>query len=111
MLIDTKVSNNVLFINLEGEIDNYTSNIIRTEIDKIYNSSRIHHMIFNFEKVTFMDSAGVGLLIGRYRTVVMGGGKVALVKVRPEIDKVMNLSGIYKLMKNFEDENTAVSNL
>ncbi|OOB78128.1 MAG: anti-sigma F factor antagonist [Epulopiscium sp. Nuni2H_MBin003] len=111
MSIDTKVQNNILVVNLEGEIDHHTSTVIREEVDKIYNTSRLNHIIFNFEKVTFMDSSGVGLLIGRYRMVTMAGGKIGLVKVKSELDKVMNLSGVYKLMKRFEDESVAISHL
>ncbi|OON99941.1 MAG: anti-anti-sigma factor [Epulopiscium sp. Nele67-Bin004] len=111
MNIKTEIKNNVLFVYLEGEIDHHTSVEIKEIVDRLYASNRLTHILFDFEDVTFMDSSGVGLLIGRYRNAMIGGGKVALIKVKPEIDKLMNLSGIYKLMKKYEDEQNAVANL
>ncbi len=71
----------------------------------------IKHIIFDFRDTKFMDSSGIGLLMGRYRNVIITGGKVVLIKVKPEIDKVMHLSGIYKLMKNYTDEKDALTHL
>ncbi|OON93913.1 MAG: anti-sigma F factor antagonist [Candidatus Epulonipiscioides saccharophilum] len=111
MCLDAKINKNTLFVNLDGEIDHHTSTSIRSEIDKLYDSSRISNIIFNFENVTFMDSSGVGLLMGRFRNATIGGGKVALIKVPKEIDKILNISGIYKLMNKFDDEEKALTHL
>ncbi len=111
MDIKTMIKNNILLVDLEGEIDHHTSVQIKEEVDRLYLSNRLSHILFNFEKVTFMDSSGVGLLMGRYRNTVISGGKVVLVKVSPEVDKVMNLSGIYKLMKTYQSENEAIAHL
>ncbi len=107
----TKVRNNVLFVMLEGEIDSYSASHIREEVDRLFQINRLTHIIFDFENVTFMDSSGVGLLMGRYRTVSIGGGQVIIIKVRPEVDKIMKLSGIYKLIKNYTDEKDALAHL
>ncbi|WP_010165888.1 anti-sigma F factor antagonist [Candidatus Epulonipiscium viviparus] len=111
MCLEAQINKNTLFINLDGEIDHHTSTGIRSEIDKLYDSSRISNIIFNFENVTFMDSSGVGLLMGRFRNVTISGGRVALVRVPKEIDKILNISGIYKLMNKFDDEEKALNHL
>ncbi|OOB79707.1 MAG: anti-anti-sigma factor [Epulopiscium sp. Nele67-Bin001] len=107
----TQIKNNVLCVTLDGEIDSYTASHIREEVDRLFQINRLTHIIFDFENVTFMDSSGIGLLMGRYRNVAIGGGQVVLIKVRPEIDKVMKLSGIYKLIKNYTDEKDALAHL
>ena len=54
--------------------------------------------IFDFSGVTFMDSAGIGMVIGRYKMVAMLGGKVAMINVKPSIKKVFEMSGILKII-------------
>ncbi|ONI37825.1 anti-sigma F factor antagonist [Candidatus Epulonipiscium fishelsonii] len=109
--MDTNIKDNVLFVNLVGELDHHTATSIREEIDRIYQGNRVKHIVFDFEKVGFMDSSGIGLLMGRYRNASIVGGKVMLIKVKPEINKVLNLSGIYKLMNCYANEEEAVANL
>ncbi|ONI44867.1 anti-anti-sigma factor [Epulopiscium sp. SCG-B10WGA-EpuloA2] len=111
MCLESKINKNTLFIKLEGEIDHHTSTNMRNKIDKLYDSARISNIVFDFERVTFMDSSGVGLLMGRFRNATIGGGKVALVRVPKEIDKILNISGIYRLMSKFEDETKALTYL
>ncbi len=111
LCMSTQIRNNILFVTLDGEIDSYTASHIREEVDRLFQINRLSHIIFDFENVTFMDSSGIGLLMGRYRNVSIGGGQVILIKVRPEIDKVMKLSGLYKLIKNYTDEKDALAHL
>ncbi len=110
-ILRTEIKNNILFVYLEGEIDHHTSVDIKATVDKLYQINRLTHILFNFENVTFMDSSGIGLIIGRYKNTVVSGGKVVLVQVKPEVNKILQLSGIYKLMKKYEDEQTAIQHL
>ncbi len=111
MDIKMEIKENILCVGLSGEIDHHTCATIKTDVDQIYQSNRVTHILFDFENVTFMDSSGVGLLMGRYRNALMSGGKVVMVKVRPEVDKIMKLSGIYKLITNYSDEKDAIAHL
>ena len=56
-------------------------------------------VIFDFNSVTFMDSAGIGLIIGRYRIVNMLGGTIEIANVTDSIRRVLELSGILKIIK------------
>lgn len=55
-------------------------------------------ILFDFNQVTFMDSAGIGMLIGRYKMVKMLGGTAELVNVKPSIKKIFEMSGVLKII-------------
>ena len=108
MKMESYVQGDTLIIELVGEIDHHTSITLREWVDREYQRSRVKNILFNFKKVKFMDSSGIGMLMGRYRNVAICGGKVALMHVGDPIDKILELAGIYKLMKNYKDEQTAL---
>lgn len=54
--------------------------------------------VFDFDKVTFMDSAGIGMLIGRYKVARMLGGSVELINVSPGIKKIFEMCGVLKII-------------
>ena len=63
-------------------------------------------VIFDFNNVSFMDSAGIGMLLGRYKNTVMLGGKVEIVNVNKNIKKILEMSGILKIIP-IREENIA----
>lgn len=82
---------------LDGEIDHHCApelrNLIDVEIDRCHPES----LILDFGEVTFMDSSGIGLVMGRYRLMKNIGGKVALQNTPVHIKKVMRLAGLDRL--------------
>ena len=60
-------------------------------------------VIFDFNSVSFMDSAGIGLLLGRYKIVNMLGGEVALINVKKSVKKVLDMCGILKLIHIYDN--------
>ena len=55
-------------------------------------------VMFDFSKVSFMDSAGIGLLIGRYKLIKLLGGNVEIINTNKSIEKVLEMSGIVKII-------------
>ncbi len=88
-----------LFVELPGELDHPATDLIRRESDSIMARSYIREIVFDFTKTTFMDSSGVGLIMGRYRALGMRMGCVRAVHVNSHIDKLLHLSGIHKYME------------
>lgn len=84
---------------LSGEIDHHNALALRTEIDEALQRQRPSILRLDFNDVTFMDSSGVGLVMGRYRTVQTFGGRLEAVNLSPQIYKVFKLSGLEKLAK------------
>ena len=100
-----------LIVKIEGEVDHHTSVEIREEVDREYQRKRARNIIFDFSNIQFMDSSGIGVLMGRYRNVMILGGNVGLCCVRPQVDRVLAISGIYKIIKNYNSIEDAIENL
>lgn len=82
-----------------GEIDHHNAGELRERIDEAIYVFKPLNVLIDFSKVTFMDSSGIGLIMGRYRTAKAIGGKV-FVKVKDErIKKLLMLSGIDKIVE------------
>ncbi|HHX60851.1 MAG TPA: anti-sigma F factor antagonist [Epulopiscium sp.] len=100
-----------LIVTIEGEVDHHTSVEIRERVDREYQRRRTRNIIFDFSNIRFMDSSGIGVLMGRYRNVMILGGSVALYGVGDQVDRVLSISGIYKIMKNYDSIDEAIVNL
>jgi len=79
---------------LDGEIDQHCAVSIRNEIDLAVEACRPENLILDFGEVTFMDSSGIGLVMGRYQTMKSIGGRVSLQNTPVHIRKVMRLAGL-----------------
>ncbi|MGN1089460.1 MAG: anti-sigma factor antagonist [Huintestinicola sp.] len=79
---------------LDGELDHHCAPSIRSEIDIAVNDVRPEDLILDFGEVTFMDSSGIGLVMGRYQLMKNMGGRVSLQNTPMHIKKVMRLAGL-----------------
>lgn len=84
----------VLTAKLSGELDHHRCEVIRKKIDARAESERPRTLVLDFENVGFMDSSGVGLVMGRYRHISLIGGKLSVVNVPESILRVFRLSGL-----------------
>ena len=97
----------LLVLKLTEEIDECTVQKIRRKADYEIERHMPRKVIFDFNSVTFMDSAGIGLIIGRYRIANMLGGTVEIANVTDSIKRVLELSGLLKIIKVTELEEMA----
>lgn len=88
-----------LKIMLPMELDHPVSDRIRKETDVIIRDSYIKTMVFDFKNTNFMDSSGIGVIMGRYRALGMRNGCIRAVNVNSHIDKLLHLSGIHKYIE------------
>lgn len=79
---------------IDGEIDHHCAPAIRNEIDMAVENCHPENLIIDFGEVTFMDSSGIGLVMGRYQVMKNLGGKVCLENTPLHIKKVMRLAGL-----------------
>lgn len=84
---------------LTGEIDHHTAANIRKLIDEETDKLLPQVLVLDFSAVTFMDSSGVGLVMGRYRNVSAHGGRLEAVNLPPWCYKIMKMSGLEKIAK------------
>ena len=83
---------------LAGALDMASCPGIREEIDTLLDRHRGRHLVLDLSRVTFLDSSGVGLLLGRFRRLQGRGLTLRLVGVRPALDRVLRLSGLHGIM-------------
>jgi stage II sporulation protein AA (anti-sigma F factor antagonist) len=107
--IKLKKVEDIILIYLEGEIDHHKTGIIRDDIDSCLGN--IKKIVFNFNSVTFMDSSGVGLILGRYRKVNKIGGKVAVINLNHKIKRIFEISGLFNFIQQYENEIEAIEKM
>ncbi|MCH5303227.1 MAG: anti-sigma factor antagonist [Ruminococcus sp.] len=96
-MIQTDYKNDVLTVYLNGEIDHNRAANIRTTIDSRINSLRPRRLELDFSKVSFMDSSGIGLIMGRYRAVGLVGGELKITNIPENLSRIIELSGVTSL--------------
>ncbi len=79
---------------LSGDIDHHAAREIRTELDDVIARSRPELLILDMENVGFMDSSGIGLILGRSRALRAVGGELLVKNARREIAEVIRISGL-----------------
>lgn len=82
---------------LIGEIDHHSAKAIREEIDTTVQQSETTELVLDFRDVTFMDSSGIGLVMGRYALMQQMGGVLRVTGQSSHIKKVMRLAGLDRL--------------
>jgi len=82
---------------LVGELDHHSAERARRVLDHLLRDISVRELALDFSGLTFMDSAGLGVVLGRYRTLHARGGKVLLLGVSRSIDRIFRMSGIYAL--------------
>ena len=105
MYIGFEKKNDILIVNLSGELDHNSAESVRVKEDNITK------IILNFSGVTFMDSSGIGAVIGRYKKVSNIGGKLCVAEVNKNVDKIFDLAGLYKIIKKYSNVNEAVMSI
>lgn len=93
-----EINKGVLSVKLDGELDHATASAIRGKLDEVIKAGGYNMIVFDFSELQFMDSTGVGLLLGRYKTAKSLSKPIAILKPTPPIDKVLKVSGIYSIM-------------
>lgn len=88
----------LLIFKITDEIDDFSVQKIRRRADYEIERYMPKKVIFDFDRVTFMDSAGIGLIIGRYKFAKMLGGTVELANLTSSIKKIFEMSGILRLI-------------
>ena len=88
----------MLYVQITEEIDHHTTEKLRRKMDYEIERYMPKRVVFDFDSVTFMDSAGIGLLIGRYKLAKMLGGSTRIVNASKSIKKVLEMSGVVRII-------------
>ncbi len=99
MAVVLENENSCLIARLSGELDHHSVRSIREEIDTAVTEQQPSKLALDFREVTFMDSSGIGLILGRCKVMCGIGGTTVVWSPPPHIKRVMRLSGIERLAR------------
>lgn len=97
------IQKNCLFVFLPAEIDHNIVSELQLQIDRGLMDERVKHLVFDYEKTTFMDSSGIGLVVGRHQKISKVGGQLLAIHLNERIKKIMQLAGIEKYVYIVEE--------
>jgi len=106
-----EVIGNKLIVTMSGELDHHVAKSIRIEVDELILKKRTKNLIFDMSQLKFMDSSGIGVILGRYKNITNIGGKVAVVNVSDRVDRIFSMTGLYKVINKYENMSTALKHL
>ncbi len=99
---DFKVIDHCLMIRLPEEIDHHKSAYICERADRLILNDEVNNVVFDFEDTRFMDSSGIGIILGRYKKISCFGGKVYAIHADRQIKRILLVSGLSKIVEIME---------
>ena len=93
---------NYLCVRLPEEIDHHKSAYICENADKLILGEKVNNVVFDFEDTRFMDSSGIGIIMGRYKKIACFGGKVFVIHADRQIKRILHMSGLNKVIEIME---------
>ena len=98
MNIGFSSENNTLYIHMKGELDDCASNYARSIIDENLKNCTFKNVVFDMSDLKFMDSTGIGVLIGRYKYLKNRNINTYIANTSGTIEKIFKMSGIFEIM-------------
>lgn len=105
------VKKDILILRLKGELDDVSVSDLRTRISNYIDSYKINHLVLNLGELTFLDSSGIGFIIGRYHQLRKRNGDITISNVNSKIDRIIYISGLAKICKIRENEEAVLLSL
>lgn len=100
---------NVVTVFMDGEIDHCSAKGLREKIESAISDQGVMQLRLDFSRVTFMDSSGVGMLIGRYRTMAQRGGTVTAVNLNASMERLFRFAGLHRIIAIEETKEEAAN--
>ena len=84
---------------ITGELDQCSAQNIRRELDRLIEDPTVRRLVLDFRGMPFMDSSGIGVILGRYRALSRRGGSVAVTHMNAHVEKIFRLSGMNQIIE------------
>lgn len=111
MYLKFEKEDKALVVYMMGELDHHSAEEVRSKIDDRLDRDEICKLIMDFTNVTFMDSSGIGVVIGRYKKVSQKKGAVCITNVKNSVKRVFDLSGMFKIIKLYDNVEQALKSI
>ncbi len=90
---------NTLTVRLRDELDHNASIALRNGLDSLLADRQIRHLVLDLKELKFMDSSGIGFIIGRYKLMAKRGGSLKIKNVDRRMDRIFEMAGLYRLVE------------
>lgn len=94
----------VVVVRLEGELDQCSASSIRRDLDMLLQDPSVRHLVLDMKKMPFMDSSGIGVILGRYRTLSLRGGSVSVMHMSDQVRRIYALSGMGQVIADMDEK-------
>lgn len=91
-----------VMVRLAGELDHCCAQSVRRELDALIADASIRALILDFTTLQFMDSSGIGVILGRYRQLRDRGGQMAVIHMNPQVARIFHMSGMDRVIANLD---------
>lgn len=111
LTMQTELCDQTLIVRLQGELDHHTAEKVKRHLEDRIATEAFTHILVNLHELTFMDSSGLGVLIGRYKQIMERGGQMVVSDVHPSIYRIFEMSGLFKIISVHQSESDALASL
>lgn len=108
MGVNFKTCEKTLVAFIQGEVDHHTATSMRFAIDKAMASFECINLIMDISEVNFMDSSGIGLILGRYKKISRKSGKVYIAGCHRHLEKLLTMSNVFSVVPKFDSYEDAL---
>lgn len=98
MTVRVEEKEGVLVAWLSGELDHHAADAVRNELDAAFARKKARKVVLDLSRLTFMDSSGIGVVLGRYKKIKEAGGRLAVRAPSDKTDRILRLAGIYTVV-------------
>ena len=91
-----------LLVGLDGELDHFCAQSVRRELDSLLQDPTIRQLILDFSGLTFMDSSGIGVILGRYRVLRERGGSMGVIYMNDHVSRIFHMSGMDRVIHQLD---------
>lgn len=109
MDLDLEISRDILLARPRGELDLGVADALREALEGALGENAVRHLVINLARVSFIDSSGLGVILGRYKRLAGAGGRVSLVGAQPQVRRILELSGLLRIMSEYASEEEAIA--
>ena len=107
-MVIVKIKNESLIVKISGDLDLVIAKDFRETVDKILVDRPLKNLILDLSEVNFIDSSGLGAILGRYKLIQQQGGKMSIWGAKPSVHRILDLSGILKIIPVFKNEKNII---
>lgn len=98
MKINSKLYNNILYVSFNGELDEYNAKQAKETLDDMFEGNDFNQIVIDLSELEFMDSTGIGMLIGRYKKMKGENKNIYICNPSKHIDRIFKMTGLYEIM-------------